>query len=60
MSTDWKVINTADIYTKAMLPRQNRQLNLQIQMFYWELSAQLWSAPRNVHGFPNDFKFVCS
>lgn len=33
MSTHWWVINIADIYTKVMLPRQNKELNLKIQMF---------------------------
>lgn len=43
-----------------MLPRQNRQLNLQTQMLYWELSDQLWSSLECVRGFPRDLKFVHS
>lgn len=54
----WKMINMVDIYTEVMLSRQNRQLNLQTQMLYWELSDQLWSSPKCVHEFPKDLKFV--
>lgn len=56
----WKMLSMADIYTSVILSRQNRQLNLQTQTLYCELSDELWFFCKCVHEFPKDLKFVCS